>query len=239
MSTEIIYIGSRIHDDFFPLYKQIDFRFNVVIKPLFPWNYIESRINVPLLEEPVSDFTRIYDITNLTFSSNECVSGYSLYNCDYDIMTYETFKELLPLYMKNDNNPPFNDFKQQMRDVCCSDWNKMDEHGESFGGYWRFSEGSPEKTNAFEMSFEKNCECMYKLNKSKEFLFETIRIGCRNRMESVRYSNFLIVFMEGKIKAMKQMIKEMNRTIVIILRQKIAKPYRIVMGYIDLFEEVK
>jgi hypothetical protein len=83
-------------------------------------------------------------------------------------------------------------------DTACTDWNKQDEHGESFGGFWDFPEGTYEKTNAFELTGRKNGEMLWALPFPKRFLVETINIGCKTRDESVAFSNMLGVWVTKK-----------------------------------------
>lgn len=106
--------------------------------------------------------------------------------CDYSYTTEMTKEEFL----------------EQYEDKACSDWSKMDEHGTSYGGFWWFPEGSYEYENAYKLSREKSGLCLWSLPYPKRFLLETIDIGCLNRMESVRYSNFVCEWMKRKIEQM-------------------------------------
>ena len=86
------------------------------------------------------------------------------------------------------------------RSDCCSDWYKQDRHGNCFGGFWEYPEGSYQHENARQLSYDDNMKGLLELPYPREFILETIHIGCNNRQESVRYSNFLCEWMERKIK---------------------------------------
>ena len=94
---------------------------------------------------------------------------------------------------------PYDEFVVEFNQTACTDWNKIDEYGNSYGGYWTYPKGSYEGDNAFFLTRQKNCQKLYQLPYSKSFLLHTIVIGCRNRMESVRYSNHLCEMFKKKL----------------------------------------
>ena len=73
----------------------------------------------------------------------------------------------------------------------------MDRHGECYGGFW-----ITDKENAWNLSQQDNFQGLYELPFPHDLIFRTIDIGCRNLMESVRYSNFLCYWIEQKMKQM-------------------------------------
>jgi hypothetical protein len=83
------------------------------------------------------------------------------------------------------------EFIEKYDGTVCSDWNKIDEHGESFKGAWEAEENTFEKEHASQITRRRNGEALYKLPYPHTAIFYTIGIGCSNRLESVRYSNFL------------------------------------------------
>ena len=79
--------------------------------------------------------------------------------------------------------------------MCCTDLSKIDRYGESFGGFWLTN-----KENAYELSQQDNFQGLYELPFPHDLIFKTIDIGCGNRKESVKYSNFLCYWIETKMK---------------------------------------
>lgn len=145
---------------------------------------------------------RLYQETKVMINETETENGFQLYTCTNGTMFYyDEFVKLLELYQST-KKWTFEEFDQAMRDECCTDWNKQDSHGECYGGYWKYPTNSEEYKNAFSLCLRDAMQDMYTLPFSKDFLLQTIKIGCSNRQESVRYSNFLGVWFSRKLKAM-------------------------------------
>jgi len=136
----------------------------------------------------------------IIFAGDEIVNGYKLYPCKVHIFSYPHFRELLELWNMPDMSK--DEFIKKYNNIACSDWAKMDEHGECYGGYWKCPEDSEERKNAYDLTHSKNGECLWNLPYPKHFILNTIKIGCGNRMESVRYSNFLCEWMRIKVNDM-------------------------------------
>lgn len=118
---------------------------------------------------------------------------------------YNYFKELCRLL--DDKSMSKEEFVEWAEGNACSDWSKQDEHGECYGGYWKYPEDSEEYENAYDLSREKNLKLLseltvslcYEDNLSYKFLQWTVDYGCSNRLESVRYSaNLAYWFIEKK-----------------------------------------
>ena len=140
----------------------------------------------------------------LRMSSEEKVNGYALYAMEYlRPFTRRYFGELVTMWKEDAWT------EQELRDkfnvYACSDWSKMDDHGECFGGFWREPEGSYERKNASRLSHAHNLDALCSLPFPHRVKWETVDIGCRNRFESVRYTNFLCTWLQRK---MEQMEKE-------------------------------
>ena len=167
----------------------------------------------------------------LLISEEEDVNGYYLYEIieGNNIMNYDTFTDYLKLWNKINLNVldglkdlPIpsdilsiiakfsdmsdNEFIERFEKIACSDWSKQDKYGESYGGFWKYSEDSYEFKNAYTLSREDNLKSLLKLPYPREFILETINIGCNNRLESVRYSNFLCEWMKRKIASISDFI---------------------------------
>jgi hypothetical protein len=167
----------------------------------------------------------------LLMSEEEDVNGYYLYEIieGNNIMNYDTFTDYLKLWNKINLNVldslkdlPIpsdilsiiaklsdmsdNEFTERFEKIACSDWSNQDKYGESYGGFWKYSEDSYEFKNAYTLSREDNLKSLLKLPYPREFILETINIGCNNRLESVRYSNFLCEWMKRKIASISDFI---------------------------------
>ena len=147
------------------------------------------------------DSQKFYD-NKIIMSENEKVNGYKLYNLNDELFDYETFKKFSILFVDN-NTIPHDEFIEWLDDNCCSDWNKQDRYGECFGGFWKYPEYSYEKENAYELSRKDNFEALCELPYPREAIKLTIDIGCGNRMESVRYSNFICEWVKRKMDVIK------------------------------------
>jgi len=142
-------------------------------------------------------------------AEGEVVNGYELYpefsrRIPLNIH-FALFERLARRYFLD---PPeidmtLQEFLEAYRSTACSDWAKMDDRGSSFGGFWDYPEGSPERENAMNLTFDSNARKLFKLPFPKGFLIKTIEMGCEYRMESVRFSNFLGVWFQRKILQMK------------------------------------
>lgn len=138
--------------------------------------------------------------TPITMDHKEEINGFKLYSYHTDVLSYDIYKELLKL-SKLTKLWTYEEFEKEMRNNCCTDWYKQDIHGECYGGYWKYPKESEEYKNAWELSFKSACKSMWELPYPKEMLIYTIKLGCSNRMESVRYSNFLCEWVIRKEKA--------------------------------------
>lgn len=139
--------------------------------------------------------------------NTEIVNGYQMYNGG-EVFDKKTFDKLLIIWNNNKQYTP-EEFYDQYDSLACSDWSKMDRHGECYGGFWKYPEDSYEKANAYDLSRKDNGLALYQLPYPKEIVLKTIKYGCNNRHESVRYSNFLCEWIKRKINQM----KPQNRTL--------------------------
>lgn len=151
--------------------------------------------------------------TNIEMSEEEEeVNGYKLYSIKMgnNIFDEDGFEVLLELW--NDDNEMTKDvFISEFEEVACHDWSKMDRNGEPFGGFWKYPEGSYERDNACELSRKDNCNALFELPYPKKFVLKTVEIGCRTRLESVRYTNCLCEWMKRKIAKMQEFVQKKER----------------------------
>lgn len=157
--------------------------------------------------EQVSATGYCNDATKIIMTQDDEVNGYKLYNIDDNIFTEPYFNSLEKIWNEN-NNMTFEEFYEKYDDEACSDWSKQDEHGECYGGFWKYPKGSYEYENAYDLTRKKNGEKLYELPYPKEFLLHTIKLGCNNRQESVRWSNYICEWMKRKIDLMKKYTQE-------------------------------
>lgn len=145
----------------------------------------------------------------IIFKDTEKVNGYQLYNCKTNLFTITDF-----FYFKKtieeDKGMTFNEFEIEFEKITCSEWHKMDEHGESYGGFWQ-SDDDNIRDRAGDLSFENNCKKLYELPYSNKLKLWTIEYGCSTRQESVRYSNFICNWIQWKMYQMNEHIKQIDK----------------------------
>ena len=136
---------------------------------------------------------------NLDISENETVNGYNLFNISVDqLIDYFDFKEIKEQWI-HDKEYSKSDFIDECHTIACTDWSKMDEFGNSFGGYWDYPIGTYERDHAYNLTKERNFEKLWELPYPKSVIIKTIELGCSNRMECVRYSNFVCEWIKRKM----------------------------------------
>ena len=148
-------------------------------------------------------------------TDQEEINGYKLYNCAIEVFTFEDFQKVLTHIEKHKDseyNKSYEKFFEKCDNKMCTDWAKMDRNGESFKGAWKEEEGSEEKKNAWHLTREDNIKGLWELPYEKTLIIKTIQIGCRNRQECVRYSNFLCEW----VTRMKQKLEEGEEDKIII-----------------------
>jgi len=128
---------------------------------------------------------------------DEEINGYKLWNIDgQNVLDFEDFKEICELWEQPDITEE--EFREGLDKNLCSDWAKQDRHGECFGGFWAYPEGSDEKINAYTLSRQDNIEGLCELPYPRNIIIKTCEWGCNSRMESVAYSNFLCEWIKRK-----------------------------------------
>lgn len=192
-----------------------------------------------LILDPICDYiSNLYPKykEKIIFKETEEANGYKLYDCKMNIFDICDFLLLLEKF-DNTKKMPYEEFKNEFEKRACSEWSKMDEHGESFGGFWQSNDPAI-RDNAYDLSFENNCKKLYELPYSDKFKLWTVDFGCRNRLESVRYSNFLCNWFYWKKLQMGECIK-INRKMAQVEKYKkilediAMEPSRITRWYFD------
>lgn len=135
----------------------------------------------------------------LVMTNLEEVNGYALYPCVGPIMDEKEYKEYTRFWTEPQEALTLDEFLVLYHGTICYDWGKMDTHGRSFGGFWDYPDGSPEKEHALSLTMDANGRALWKLPFPKRFLIKSIDLG----EECVRYANFLAVWMERKMIQMK------------------------------------
>lgn len=148
----------------------------------------------------------------LVTSEEEMVNGYHLYQTGpFPMWSRQLFDQLVQMYKgeyeEPEDWPQGGDWtKEKLESVfsseACTEWSKMDHHGEYYSGYWKYPEGTEERDNAFTLSRQQNLKELCKLPFANRLKWATVDMGCKNRMESVRYTNFVCVWVERKMKQM-------------------------------------
>lgn len=156
---------------------------------------IESRKSILLIQSDL--FAYRYYTYPIKTTEDEIVNGYKLYN-EQVKMDYDVFLNLVKRCIKQQPND--NKFKKWLNKHLCTDWCKQDRDGEPYGGFWKYDKGTYEYDNAYILSKKDNIKGLMKLLYPRNFIKWTINLGCRNRMESVRYTNFWCVWIDRTIK---------------------------------------
>lgn len=89
----------------------------------------------------------------------------------------------------------FAEFEKETDEEMCSDWAKMDQYGDCYGGYWK-SEDQAVKAKAYILSRYTNIWHLYQLPFPKRLLIASVSLGCSRRRESVEESNFYLVLFQ-------------------------------------------
>jgi hypothetical protein len=163
---------------------------------------IEKEINLCAKKIKNKSLSKYYKNTQIIFTPDTYVNGYKLFDCKENIFDEQQFNQLNDKW--NDKTMDYSKFSDLYEKDACSEWAKQDRYGNCFGGFWKYPEGSDEKKNAYNLSREDNCKGLYELPYPKEFILETIEIGCNSRLESVRYSNFLCEWYKQKLIKLKE-----------------------------------
>ncbi len=131
---------------------------------------------------------RKYYEKELHFGVTQEVNGYDLY-VDQGEIPYWIFKECverMKMPMTLEDLAAWISNKNSL----CTDWNKMDEFGEPFGGFWEYPEGTHEHDNAWNLSWEHNTKLLKSLPYAPSLIKDSVIVGCQLRMECVQYSNY-------------------------------------------------
>lgn len=128
---------------------------------------------------------------------DEVVNGYPL-GMKSIRFSKEAYQELIDIWLVDQNIEGFEHFYHRCKREMCTDWCKQDEFGDDFGGFWESPKCSDEYKNAFDWTQKKNIMKLYQLPYPTEILFRSIILGCRNRIESVAFSNFYGYYLEKK-----------------------------------------
>lgn len=184
-------------------------KFNSIVKSLWLPGGVEPK-ELKEIRKLVSDKIDTINLP-IIYTDDEIVNGYHLYSCKTTIFLKSDFEDFCKLWhgdktpaifgtmreIEYGNDMTKEEFMEVYNQYACTDWSKMDEDGNPFEGeYWTASEGSDERNNASELTRKKNGECLFDLPYPKLFvLYTAIDLGCSNRMECVRYSNFICHYM--------------------------------------------
>lgn len=149
------------------------------------------------VEEQMKKYHLWFYDNMINFSEQQNVNGYKLYDVSRNIMCIDMFLHHVDLW-QNSEQMTKEEFEKEFYDTICTEWYKMDRNGNSFGGFWSFPEDSPEKNDAWNLTVQDNMNAMFDLPYPKKFVLVTIKMGCNNRMECVRYSNMICEWYKQK-----------------------------------------
>lgn len=157
--------------------------------------------DIKQINERIEILTRCEYNQLIKFDVEE-INGYKIPTNEFSV-PYDVFLEWKEIW-NNNKEMTCEDFNEEFGRVACSDWAKMDKHGDCYGGYWKYPEDSYERENAYDLSYKENRQALYDLPYPKDFILHTVKIGCSNRQESVPYTNLLCEYMKRQIDRMNQ-----------------------------------
>lgn len=161
----------------------------------------DKRWMIPKLEERIEELEpEWYAKTKIVTSEKEIVNGYALNDSRWRSEPCYGIYVRLKTAWEEEMDMTHEEFVEEFEKEACTDWNKMDEHGESFGGFWK-SEDPKIRDKAFTLQRTHNREKLWELPFPKRFLLITMDYGCACREESVRDSNHFGVWFERKMAA--------------------------------------
>lgn len=139
----------------------------------------------------IDSLTPVWYEKEIILFCEDVVNGHPLF--DFANPLYSTYKRLCQLCDEK-ADLGYEEFNEQYEKVACREWGKMDANGDHYCNvFWRKG-----YENAWELTNSRNRELLWKLPFNKRFLLETVRLGCNNGMECVRYSNCYGVWLERK-----------------------------------------
>jgi hypothetical protein len=103
------------------------------------------------------------------------------------------------------DQPREDEMIEWLRVECCTTWNKMDQKGNFFVGFWTYPDDSDEQKNAFTLTLEDNIKGLMELPFPRRMVMKSVKIGCRLGTESVQYSAFLCAWMDIMIHKMEML----------------------------------
>lgn len=130
------------------------------------------------------------------FTENETINGYSigsLINAQNRI-SYDLYLEFKVEW--NNDSMTYEEFKEKFKNIACSEWYRNDMSLDNPFDADNENITAEELLYVTKDNFENNCQALYKLPYSKKFILYTIKFGCNNLIESVKFSNFLCEWMK-------------------------------------------
>lgn len=178
---------------------------NVSLKSKVYFEYIPEKIVFDEEIKKINDRLILeknpaYNI-KIRFEEDE-LNGYKLplYHQSFNI-SIDTFLEISQLWV-NEPEMSYDEFCKEFEKNACTEWYKMDKHGEYFTGYWNYPEGSYERNNAMDLTFKDNRKALFDLPYPKKFILYTVEFGCDRLLESVPFSNFMCEWVKRKLSIM-------------------------------------
>jgi len=139
--------------------------------------------------------------TELYISKEESINGYNLYDTKTKILRRKDYDILVKDWNKNKQYTQ-KGFLKLYNKKACTEWSKMDEHGNHYQGYYLYPEGSYERENAYSLTRKANGLALWKLPYPKKVILKSIDYGCGSHKESVRFSNYICEWIKRKMEQM-------------------------------------
>lgn len=92
---------------------------------------------------------------------------------------------ILKKFMHSKKYSSFEQFKKKAEKMLCSEWSKMNEHGEYFVDFYKYPENTEEYKNAYTLTRSRNIQFLFDLPYSKHFILKVAKFLCRYGPENV------------------------------------------------------
>lgn len=116
------------------------------------------------------------------FNEDIIVLGYKCVNIN---VSFDVFVDIAARWFTPEEYSSDEAFYKKLDDACCTDWNKMDDHGELYGGFYKYPKDSYEWENAYTLTREFNLQKLCSLPYPRAAILYIIDLTCGARRESV------------------------------------------------------
>ena len=191
--------------DLLKLYESLDYM-NSMIRN----QGITSKSYFTPLYEKLWDLLKENDVDeyycNLIMTKNDIANGYNLFEAKEPIMRYDIFIGFRDMLLNDEyKNITYDKFISKFEKCMCSEWHKCNRYGEYYTGFYEYPEGSIEKENAWQLTYEDNCKSLWELPYPKKLVLKCIKYLCNNHGHGANHINMMCEWIKRKHQQMVDM----------------------------------